>query len=607
MKKNFRFWSLLLAILLMVSILGACTRPFGNEDREDRSNEIHVEDIGSVEKNEGHTPSLTEGELSRIYDPKNYEKDFVSGEVIVGLKSRNLNSTPKTLFSELDIEEIRDLYEPLVKKFEPTRELENKNIATNINEEKLERLMEKTGTVYLITLSSETKEGVLDAIELLKNNPIVAYAEPNYKSFPATTGPNDQHYLSGELWGMDKIQMPEAWAISTGSRSVKVGVMDNGFQIDHADLADNFDQSLAYYPAQNSYGINADIWEHNTYSGGHGTHVAGTIGAIGNNDIGVCGVNWEVTMVPIKITISNSNSESSAELITLALEYATLLELPVINYSYQIDYFNQPAINAVRDYEGLFVAAAGNGRSSIDGYSYAQDLGALSNVVFVANSKEDDKRSGLSSYGVNLVALAAPGTNILSTLTYDYDFYDGTSMATPHVAGAAALLLSINPDLTAEELKGAILDNVDVIEVPEDALPDHPYYPVYLKNTVSTGGRLNVYKAVMAVLSTTITVPDLEYNAISNMFEFSEVRLQSTSLFPTTNVYLEIRKSGNSLPIASENIDLGASGDELFTNTTSLGFAPNEHVEITIYITNSQNNQVSINRQLIHPMLLNND
>ncbi|HXG12217.1 MAG TPA: S8 family serine peptidase [Gemmataceae bacterium] len=227
---------------------------------------------------------------------------------------------------------------------------------------------------------------------------------------------------------------------------------------------------------------------------GHGTHVAGTIGAIGNNRTGVTGINWAVQLVPLKGLNSNGRGFSS-DLIA-CLNYAVAQGVRVSNNSYGGSNFSQSffnALTAARNAGHLFVAAAGNSGANADInplYPAAYDV---DNIISVAASDANDNRSGFSNYGRTSVDLAAPGEGILSTYQGSYAWLSGTSMATPHVAGVAGLVWSLHPEWTYAQVRGQILSTVDV-------------KPQWQGLSV-TGGRLNARRALTGPLRVTTLTP----------------------------------------------------------------------------------------------------
>ncbi|MBI4714904.1 MAG: S8 family serine peptidase, partial [Nitrospirae bacterium] len=215
--------------------------------------------------------------------------------------------------------------------------------------------------------------------------------------------------------------------------------------------------------------------------GGHGTHVSGTIGGSGNNGIGVAGINWTVKIMPLKVMkrlcvlFICSCSGTDADIIE-AIGYAADFGVRVSNNSYGGGAASQAMSNAIRASRSLYVAAAGNdGRNINTNPSYPASY-SLANIVSVAATDNNDARASFANYGNKAVDLAAPGVSILSTLPGNsYGSYDGTSMATPHVVGAAALLWAQEPAATVNEIKWRLLKGVDPKGLP-----------------VLTGGRLNV-------------------------------------------------------------------------------------------------------------------
>lgn len=333
----------------------------------------------------------------------------------------------------------------------------------------------------------------------------VEAAQPNYY-YNLQLTPNDTSYAS--LWGMAKISAPQAWDLNTGSPNVIVANIDTGVRYDHEDLAAN----MWTNPGEiNNNGLDDDnngfVDDYYGYDfffndpnpadeHGHGTHTAGTIGAVGNNSKGVVGVSWNVKIMAVKIYDSDGFGTTSAMLIN-AYNYIRMMKLRgvnirVTNNSYGgcdeacgYDQATKDAIDALGNAGVLQVFAAGNDGRNIDtnpSYPAAYDSPW---IVSVANSTSSDVRNGSSNFGITNVDLAAPGTSILSTLhgsTSSYGNLSGTSMSAPHVTGAAALLASHNPNLSSASLKATLLNTVDPLAA--------------WTGVVKTGGRLNVSQAL---------------------------------------------------------------------------------------------------------------
>ncbi len=326
-----------------------------------------------------------------------------------------------------------------------------------------------------------------EAIEKLKANPAVLYAEPDY-IVSAAVIPDDTRF--SELWGMHNtgqtggtvdadIDAPEAWDISIGTSDVVVGVIDTGVDYNHPDLVDNIWTNPGEIAGDgidndgNGYiddihGINAITNTGDPMDDqGHGSHVSGTIGATGNNNLGVVGVNQQVSIVGCKFLDSSGSGSTSDAL--KCLDYMVALKnngvnVRVLNNSWGGGGSSDAMIEAINNTEAadiMFVAAAGNSASDNDvspSYpaSYTHD-----SVVAVASTTDTDAMSSFSQYGLTSVDLGAPGSAILSTTGGGYASFSGTSMATPHVAGAAALVLSVNPDLTVLEVKNLLMESGD--------------------------------------------------------------------------------------------------------------------------------------------------
>ena len=352
---------------------------------------------------------------------------------------------------------------------------------------------------------------VKNALEKLRKNPAVLYAEPDYIVSKAGI-PNDARF--DELWGMHNtgqtggvddadIDAPEAWDISTGSRDVVVGVIDTGVDYNHPDLTANMwvnPGEIADDGIDNDnngfiddvHGINAisnsgDPMDDN----GHGTHVSGTIGATGNDGVGVAGVNHNVSIIGCKFLDGNGDGSTSDALTCIDyfvdLKNNHNVDVSTLNNSWGGGGFSQTlydAITATSDANILFVAAAGNSGSDNDASPSYPSSYDHDSILAVAGTNHTDAMYTSSQYGLTSVDIAAPARNVLSTVPGGgYSSFTGTSMATPHVAGAAALVLSVNPELSAVELKELLMNSGDANPATEG-------------KTVS-GKRLNIHNALL--------------------------------------------------------------------------------------------------------------
>lgn len=329
----------------------------------------------------------------------------------------------------------------------------------------------------------------------------IEYAEPNWLLF-AHDLPDDPRVA--ELWGMHNvgqtggepdadIDASEAWSVETGSVDIVIGVIDSGVDYLHEDLVDNIwvnklEASGVDGEDDDGNGYIDDIRGWDFVSGdndpmddfGHGTHTAGTIGAMGGNGIGVAGVNWHVRIMPLKFL--NSDGSGTTDDAIEAVLYATSFGVPITNNSWGGGRKSKALESAIRDSGALFVASAGN--SGISRKQYPAGY-SLDNILSVAATDHNDQLASFSNYGASWVDLAAPGVDVLSTTpNNEYDWSSGTSMAAPHVAGVAGLVMAQEPGWTWVEVKDRILTSVD----PLDSLT----------GLVLSGGRLNAATAIGA-------------------------------------------------------------------------------------------------------------
>ncbi len=376
---------------------------------------------------------------------------------------------------------------------------------------------------------------ISQAVSELKKSPQVLYAEPNYICH-AYIKPNDP--LFARLWGLENtgqdggqsgadINATAAWNSGTGSAGVVVGIIDSGMDYRHEDLKANvFTNSSedAWSDPLNPATGNKIDDDHNGYvddwkgwnfvnntndpvdDNSHGTHVAGTIGAAGNNGVGVTGVCWQIRLLPLKFL--NANGDGNTYNAAKAITYAADLKVKILNNSWggtdNATYLLE-AVQYAADKGVLFVAAAGNDGLNTDEYPNYPACYEVGNIISVAASDQSDQRAlwggednpsdecGFtcnnvmaatpgSNYGPHSVDLAAPGKGIWSTVPGGYARFDGTSMASPHVAGAAALIWSKYPGLSSSQVRDRLFANVDQV--------------AGFTGVVATNGRLNLFKAM---------------------------------------------------------------------------------------------------------------
>ena len=379
-------------------------------------------------------------------------------------------------------------------------------------------VLEPEVTVAALTApgaTTKSKPDIKERIRALMATGAFKYVEPDYELTTALT-PSDARFTDGTLWGLKNtgqsggevgadINAEAAWNITTGSASVIVAVIDTGIRYTHQDLAaqmwlnpgeiagNGFDDDGDGY-VDNVYGINAvtdsgDPMDDND----HGTHCAGTIGAAANSGGPHVGVAWNVRLMACKFLDANGSGNTSDAI--ECINFAVANGARVLNNSWGGGPFQQALFDAIvsaRDQGVLFVAAAGNGGA--DGIGDNNDLDpsypasySVDNIISVAALDRANQLADFSNFGQNSVHLGAPGVAIFSSTSgadNEYQVFDGTSMATPHVSGVAALVLAQSPGITYSELRQRIL--AGAVSIPA------------LGGLTQTGGRLNALNALVA-------------------------------------------------------------------------------------------------------------
>lgn len=362
----------------------------------------------------------------------------------------------------------------------------------------------------IVVVKRPVFETTYSAVKSLANNPLVDVAEPNY-IYKINKTPNDPMF--GQLWGMSNagqkdseghagvagvdIGVEKAWDIETGSEKMVVAVIDTGIDFNHPDLKDNLWTNEAEAKGKpgvddDGNGVIDDIHGFNAITGngnamddqGHGSHCAGTIGAKGNDGKGIVGVNWNVKLMAVKFL--DANGSGSLEDAIKAIDYATKMGAKVMSNSWGGGSFSQTLFDSIKATEtagALFIAAAGNDGSNNDSAEAYPANYNTSNMISVAAIDNAGARANFSNYGKNKVHLAAPGVNIYSSTGGKYDSWSGTSMATPHVSGVAALVWSHEQNMDAVAIKQRLLSTVKPL--------------ASLRGKVKTGGMVNAYNALV--------------------------------------------------------------------------------------------------------------
>jgi thermitase len=444
-----------------------------------------------------------------------------STRTAVSMTDKSTKTTPKPVAPKRSTTEKEP--EVLVK-FRPGVSLaEIKKIAEKNNDRLEDEIETVKGLVSIDDLDNADAKKVAEQYSQLTD--LVMYAEPNIEiklDDPANTNapvdytpfdddltnPNDPMFAeqwalnnTGQNGGKEKAHVDalKAWLKTKGSDKIVVAVLDTGVDFTHADLVSNIwfrpanipqytDDELGTFNDEHGFDATDNITDPMD-DNGHGTHCAGIIGAEGNNDEGIAGINWNVRIMPLKFLGKGGfgSTKDAIEAINYAIDRKQKgVNVRVISASWGSTQYSkalEDAIRAAGEAGILFVAAAGNDGSSNDKRPHYPSNYDLPNVVSVAALDRNDQLASFSNFGTKTVHIAAPGKDILSTWLNDqYREASGTSMATPYVSGAAGLVLASEPNLTVAKLRERLLKSVDKLD--------------NLSDKVQSGGRLNAAKAL---------------------------------------------------------------------------------------------------------------
>lgn len=552
-----KFSSLLLVILLIISMASvSVTAKSLKKNKEFTKFKSYVgtnddgEDIfydGHVLRKNDKTDAFLKEETP-VKCTADIDEEFAEDTVHVVLKhdiSIDAEDLTQTLLAGIDnVEKVKDLtkyetgdiktkfkekkakYKEKLKKkeriknkeFYSTKEEDIPEVAENLAQSDIQEEHEGFHRILSVKLKNKGKQEVLDMIEELEKREFILAASPAHtKAYTSATTktPNDPSYDNSNA---EAIKLPEAWNITTGNESVLVGIMDAGINGNHPDLRDNINSELSksFLEDEDEYD---EFYRENPLKddSGHGTKVAGVIGAKGNNNSQICGTCWNVSLVSLKVfyvtNVTNGEGYVYPDYLSV-FDYANKKGIKILNFSLVNKNEFSGLKAAISNYNGLFVCSAGNygdGDDNVgfdvdeknDDNEYVNNTSVYptrftnSNLISVAAcNTTNNTLANYSNYGLNSVDLAAPGT--VRTTAKDGTIVEdsGTSFAAPYVTGAAALIMSKYPTISNYAIKSAILDNVTT--------------KTNLSGKVKTGGLLNVYNALNAVAGRTYTI---KYNS----------------------------------------------------------------------------------------------
>ena len=417
----------------------------------------------AMEVNEYSSPVMytTSGEM-KVYSNATVKDEFSGNRVMVVMSndaSLDFNAYAPSDFSEVSCTNVRDLTQASGAKIKAKLDAVSAAVmAQNTDLSELDTSgIDAFNQVLCVEIDNCGKENVLAAIEMLMQRDDVLYAGPDYVLTLCSETPDDTYYE--EQWAHETIDLLDAWEVTTGSDAVMVGVIDSGIEATHPDLVGRVNVSISYDFVTDTEGSSIDGY-------GHGTSMAGNIGAVVNNELGISGICWNVTLVSLRVFDNYGYGNSSK--VVEAIEYADSVGIPILNLSarWYSDWgsYDYALETVIEQYEGLLVCSAGNENENND-YAYVYPANySLPNLITVGASTENDRKHQDSNYGRTTVDIFAPGENIYAIYTEgEYAYRHKTYIATTHVTGVAALLLSQYPDMSPSQIKITLMNHAEVV------------------------------------------------------------------------------------------------------------------------------------------------
>lgn len=477
---------------------------------------------------------------------------------------------------------------------------------------------QKDSTISVLTVAARLRE--LDWIEYVELDEWIPFPKIIQDESVASADALAGDPLFNDLWALNNtgqsggkndadIDATEAWNFQTGQR-IKIGVIDSGIDWNHEDLKENvwinpgedIDHDGKFTPNdQNGIdddgnGFTDDVvgWDfvnndNNPFDDvGHGTHVAGTIAAAANNGKGVAGIAWSAQLIALKFLGKQGGRVSDA---VQAIDYATMMGAKITNNSWGGGGYSRglyDAIEAANHAGCLFMAAAGNAGWDNAVFSQFPANLELDNIISVAATTRLDELANFSNYGKTIVDIAAPGAEIVSTVPNNkYAKYSGTSMATPFVTGAAALLWSENPELPHWRVKEILLETADRL--------------ASLENKIVTGARLNVFQALLETQSSVIVEPDTITFPVILAGNSSEKKIRIKNFTEQTKTIV-LNSNSSAFQFNETTVQLAAHKAADVTVTFSSMTPGNFSTEITVKENNATIKSITVDAAAVNDL-----